>query len=223
MKRLASIFILTSTLVIGLRAGQSIQGPASDEFLGWNADRAQVIGRSMYEQGRVGGFFDTRILSTDRSYNYKLAATWLTPDVIRATARLRQIQSRLSVDATRQLVADATRSGETVILVEIDPREGSGVVPLTWEAFLQPSGASAEDNRVVPGRVAQELRDVPALAGTMRRNYDYDRFWVVFPLNTPDGATLLSNAVKEVELVVRIHDKEGRVRWTVPDSLRRLN
>jgi len=42
----------------------------------------------MYKQGRVGGLFDTRVLNTNRSFNYKRAGTGLTPDVIRATARL---------------------------------------------------------------------------------------------------------------------------------------
>ena len=41
----------------------------------------------------MGGWLDTRILSTEHSYNYKLRATWLTPEVIRATARLAQVQS----------------------------------------------------------------------------------------------------------------------------------
>ena len=40
--------------------------------------RAQAIGKAAYVQGRVGGIFDTRILKTERSYNYKLAATWMT-------------------------------------------------------------------------------------------------------------------------------------------------
>jgi len=84
----------------------------------------------MYEEGRVGGIFDTRILSTNRSYNYKLAAT-------------------------------------------------------------------------------------------LRRNFDYDRFWVVFPLTHADGTPVLPPDVREAELVVRIYEKEGRVRWSVPDSIRR--
>ena len=46
----------------------------------------------------MGGWLDTRILSTEHSYNYKLRATWLTPEVIRATARLAQVRNWLSVE-----------------------------------------------------------------------------------------------------------------------------
>ncbi len=35
----------------------------------------RVPARAAYADGRVGGWLDTRILSTDRAYNYKLAAT----------------------------------------------------------------------------------------------------------------------------------------------------
>ena len=77
----------------------------------------------------MGGRWNTRILSREHSYNYKLCATWLTPEVIRATARLAQVRNWLSVEETLALVAEAEAAGDTVILVEIDPREGSGVIP----------------------------------------------------------------------------------------------
>ena len=60
----------------------------SDAYLEWTEKQAVVTGKMMRSGGRVGGWLDTRILSTERSYNYKLRATWLTPEVIRATARL---------------------------------------------------------------------------------------------------------------------------------------
>jgi hypothetical protein len=186
----------------------------ADAYLTWTASQAESVGRSSYKPGRVGGLFDTRILKTERSYNYKLAATWLTPDVIRATARLNQLRSRLPEEAARALVAEAEDVEGTVVIVEIDPREGSGVIPNDWESFLQPRGRPDE---AVAGVVTPRLREVKALAGVMRRNYDYDRFWVVFP--TKD-ASYLRTDVQEVELVVRIHEKEGRVSWPMPSSLR---
>jgi hypothetical protein len=210
-----------ATAVVALAILASAHAPraqSADEYLSWSMSRAEAIGRSMFQRGRVGGVFDTRILSTNRAYNYRLAATWLTPDVIRATARLVQLRSRLSDDATRALVQEAEAAGDTVALVEIDPREGSGVIPPSWEAFLQPRDLP---DRVVAGTVASALRNVRALAGTMRRNYDYDQFWVVFPLTGTDGAPLFPTEAREAELVVRIHDKEGRVRWTIPDAFRR--
>jgi hypothetical protein len=64
-------------------------GPAADgdEFLTWNAARAEAIGRATYQKGRVGGFSDMRMLDTEGSYNYELAALWLTSEVVRAGAR----------------------------------------------------------------------------------------------------------------------------------------
>src|SRR5690606_34086712 len=146
--------------------------------------------------------------------NYKLAATWLTPDVIRAGARLLQLRSRLSDAETRALVAEAAAVPGTVVMVEIDPREGSGVIPNDWEAFLQPKG---RPDRAVRGVVNPRLRDVKALAGVLRRNYDYDRFWVTFPLDKEGSAVFSGPGL--AELVVRIHDKEGRVEGPVPAAV----
>jgi hypothetical protein len=136
--------------------------------------------------------------------------------VIKATARLLQLHNRTSDDDTRRIVAEALAAGDTVVMVEIDPREGSGVIPLDWEAFLRPAGA---DDRAVSGTKVAALRGVKSLAGVLRRNYDYDRFWVVFPLFEPNGEPLLAEGVSTVELVVRISDKEGRVSWPVPPSM----
>ena len=114
------------------------------------------------------GLIDTRILKTERSYNYKLAATWITPDVVRAVARLLQLQRRQTDDEARAMVKAGDEAGDTIIMVEIDPREGSGEISTDWSAFLQVKG---RPGRVVSGRVEPRLRDVPALAGVLRRNY----------------------------------------------------
>jgi len=188
-----------------------------DAYLSWSAKQAETVGQQSYQKGRVGSAFDLRLLKTDRAYNYKLAATWLTPDVIRATARLAQLRDRLSEGDTRALVKEGETAGGTVIMVEIDPREGSGVIPNDWQAFLQPRGRPGV---AVRGTMRPQLREVKALAGVLRRNYDYDRFWVAFPLIQPTGAALFSASDLEAELVVRIYDKEGRVAWSIPPSLR---
>jgi hypothetical protein len=91
------------------------QEPGPEPYLSWSASEAEAIGRASYKQGRVGGIFDMRGLKTERSYNYKLAATWLSPDVIRATARLLQLRSRLSDAETRGLVAEADPRDLTVV------------------------------------------------------------------------------------------------------------
>ena len=193
---------------------------ADESWLKWDAARAQAVGKAAHVQGRVGGIFDTRFLKTERSYNYKLAATWMTGDVIRATARTLQLTQRLPDADAQALVAEASAAGDTVVMVEIDPREGSGVIPNDWSAFLQPSTPKDREAKAIRGEMRPQLREVKALAGVMRRNYDYDRFWVVFPLTHQDGSPLFSAADAEAELVVRIADREGRVKWPIPASVK---
>jgi len=212
--RIGTLFVVLASAAAALLA-QS----APEDYFNWSASQAESIGRGLYEKGRVGGYFDTRLLKTERSYNYKLAATWLTPDVIRATARLEQLRRRLSVDQSRALVVAAESTGDTVIMVELDPREGAGVIPSDWVAFLRPVGTT-DSARTVTGVNTPKLREVPALAGVLRRNYDYDRFWVIFPLKTSSGQPLFSASDREAELVVGIYNQEGRVRWLIPESIR---
>ena len=192
----------------------------SDGYLSWNEQRVEAIGRSMRADGRVGGFFDTRILSTNRSYNYELRATWLTPEVIRASARLAQLSGFLSDDETKALVEEAESAGDTVVLVEIDPREGSGVIPSDWVTILQPKHPKGQIEGAVRRASLSRLRRVKALQGVLPRDYDYDLFWMVFPLVRPDGTRVFAESDREAELVVRINDKAGRVDWTIPRSIR---
>jgi hypothetical protein len=210
--RQAAALACTVACTISISAAQA---PDLDvAYLKWTGKQVDSIGKTAYRRGRVGGLWDTRGLKTERAYNYKLAATWLTPEVIRATARMHQLRSRLSDDETRALVAEAEAAGGTVIIVDIDPREGSGVIPTDWEAFLQPKDAP---DRALRGTVDRTLRDVKALGGVLRRNYDYDRFWVTFPLERGPNGTF--GAETTAELVVRIQNQEGRVELAVPASL----
>ena len=192
-----------------------------DAYLSWSEERAVTVVRSMRADGRVGGWLDTRILNTERSYNYKLRATWMTPDAIRASARLAQLAAYLSDDETRALVAEAESAGDTVVMVEIDPREGSGVIPLDWIALLQPKHPGGQVERPVRGQSNRNLRRVKALSSGLPREYDYDVFWVVFPLLHADGSATLPEGTAEAELIVRIYDKEGRVQWRIPASISR--
>ena len=217
---LAVVFLLSTIAPAG--GGQAHDAPpASDRsYLGWTASQAQQVGARLRVNGRVGGMLDLRVLHTEHSYNYKLRATWMTPDAIRAAARLAQLAGGLSSQQTEALVAEAEGVGGTVLLVEIDPREGSGVIPLDWTAFLGPKGSRPGEPSMVVGVQRPALREMRALSGIFRRDYDYDLFWVVFPLVRDSGDALLPDAVTEAELVVRIYDKEGRVTWPVPAFIR---
>lgn len=191
----------------------------TDEYLHWSAAQAEAAGSRMRQGGRVGA--GQGLIHTERATSYKLRATWLTPDVIRAKARLLQLSDRLSDEQTKKLVDEAEAAGQTVVLVEIDPREGSGVIPLGWQAFLQPKGLSPGAAGAVTGINTPALRDVKALAGVKKRDYDYDAFWIVFRLLNDSGEPIFSNGASDAELVVRIYDKEGKVSWLIPDSIRK--
>lgn len=209
--------LLASAVAIVSACAILVDAAQDEPYLTWTSKQAESIGTQGYQRGRVGGIWDTRGLKTERATNYKLAATWLTPDIIRATARLLQLRSRLPDAETRALVAEAEGIRATVIIVEIDPREGSGVIPNDWEAFLQPKGRSEAAAR---GTANPHLREVRALAGVLRRNFAYDRFWVTFPLTRSSGMPLFVPSDHSAELVVRIHDKEGRVEWPIPTAIR---
>lgn len=197
MKIIAAFALLVSTV-----AAQD----ASSNYHAWTAKQARDIGKALRVNGRVGGAFDLRVLKTERSYNYKLAATWITPEVVQATARLRELTLRLPTAETDAMVATAFKRDDLTFLVEIDPREGSGVIPLDWVAVLEADGNS------VRGVSHPELRDDPAFAGVVERNYDYERFWIRFPKSVNGKPSIPANA-STVDLVVRIAHKEGRVTW----------
>ena len=192
-------------------------GIAQDDYLRWDIKQAQKTGNSMSVNGRVGGVLDTRIISTSKSYNFKLKATWFTPEVIRATARYFQLRQGLSESATRALVEEAEAVDGTVIMVEIDPREGSGVIPLDWEAYLRPDGAEV----MTPAIKNNDLRKLKVFESVTPRDYSYERFWLVFPYVTPEDEKLFLPSTSKCALFIRINDKEGRVNWTIPDSIHR--
>jgi hypothetical protein len=204
--------------VLPTPAQNSAEAP-KDSYLLLGAKQAKEIGKMMRANGKVGG--GQGLLHTERAINYKLRATWLTPEIIRATARLLQLGNRLTDDQTRALVAEAEAVGQTVVMVEIDPREGSGVIPPDWQAFLQPKGLKADQSGAVAGINTPRLREIKALAGVMERDYSYDIFWVVFPLINEKGESLFADSVQEAELVVSIYGKEGKVSWPIPDSIRK--
>jgi hypothetical protein len=193
---------------------------ADDDYLQWDGKRARAVVLSQRVTGQVGKGLDFRVIQTDRSINYKLRATWMTPEAIRATARMRQLASGLSVGQTRRLVEDAEAAGEIVILVEIDPREGSGVIPGDWVALLGPREQSGVEVRQVAGVNSPKLRDLAALAAVAPRDYSFELFWLVFPLKTNEGKPVFTASDREAELSVRIQNRVGKVRWPIPEHLR---
>lgn len=175
--------------------------PIPEAYLTWTANQANTIGKSGRVNGRVGGAFDLRVIHTEHSYNYKLRATLMTPEVIRASARLEQLRLRLTDEQTRDLVREADSTNGLVALVEIDAREGSGVIPLDWRSSLRPKGAKEDSPWAIGGTSVPALRHVKALAGVSRRDYAYDIFWVVFPMTNRDGKLICERIPNTIELL----------------------
>jgi hypothetical protein len=189
-------------------------------YLTWTAKTVTAIGKQMRQKGKVGSSFALRGLNTQRAINYKLRATLMTPEMIRASARFHQLRNRLTDDQTRALVREAEDSGDLVVMIEIDPNEGSGVVPRNWRVFLQPKGLRPDTDGAISGIKAQHLRNVKALTGVFRRKYDYDVFMVAFPLVDENKKQLISPDIGAIEILVGIENSEGRVSWRMPESIR---
>ncbi len=196
------------------------QSSAREGYLSWTAAQAEKVGKEMRISDKVGPSFDLRLINTDKAINYKLRATWLTPEVIRASARLEQLRNRLSDQQTRELVAEAESAGDAVFLIEIDPREGSGVIPLDWRVILQPKDLKIGLPGAISGIKSPQLKRVKALSGVLRRDYDYDIFWVVFPLLDNDKKPVFGPDVTQVQLIVGIYGREGMITWQIPESVR---
>jgi len=206
----ARLALLAAAAAIHLAAQTPVHPDSS--YLRWDAKRAKDIALSMRQKGQVGKSLDFRVIHTERSFNFKLRATWFTPDVIRARARLVQLKERLSDDETRQLVAEAEQAADVIVLLEIDPREGSGIIPAGWTAFLEPKGPEAGAQASLRGTSNPKLKELKALAGGFTRDYAYDEFWMTFD-DAGDRESVRSPASPGMELVVQIHNKTGKVRW----------
>ena len=189
---------------------------AEDDFLPWDARQAKAIALATRVDGQAGKSLDFRVTGTDRSYNYKLRATWMTPEVIRAVARLQQFASAYR-RGDPQAGGGRRDRRRRVILVEIDPREGSGVIPSDWVALL-----GARPNRGPPRapcaasapRGCATSRRWPAARGAITPM----RFsgWCSRP--GEDGQPLFSRRQRGRTVTVRIHGKEGECAGRFPTT-----
>jgi hypothetical protein len=170
---------------------------------------------SMRAAGTVGGA-DFRVTATDHSYNYKLRATWITPEVAGAAGRLLTIVRGLDEKPASAAAAVAAKPESWFVLVELDPREGSGVIPNEWVARFGPKGEP--EHQIVGHPIAIE-GDWKTLLGAFPRDYAYDIFVVEFPRKHSDGSAVLPPGTGEAELSVRIYNKQGRAHWQIPVRL----
>jgi hypothetical protein len=207
-------------VLLGAASAPAQNSATADDYLTWDLKQAEKIGQSTVKEGRAGSSFDFRIMHQDKSFMYQVRATVFTPEVIRASARAEQIRNRLSAEETRDLVAEAESAGDLVMMIEIDPAEGSGVVPLDWRVFLQPGGFVPGSDGAVAGIKAPYLRNVKVFRGVAKRDYEYDVFWVIFPLLDKNEKPIFDDSVNSFELMVGIYKKEGKITWPISPSLR---
>lgn len=213
------IHILLAGMVI-LLSFTSIKAQ-SEDYLKWDLKQAEKVGKSNRTSGRTNNaapFY--RVMTRERAKYYQLRVTLFTPDVIRASARFQQLNNRLTNDQTKALVAQAEAVGDLVALVEVDPAEGSGVVPVDWRIFLQPGGFVVGNEGAVAGIKAPELRQMKLFSGVTRRDYEYDAFWVIFPLVDGNKKPFFGESVNTIEVSIGIESSEGKLSWTITPDLR---
>lgn len=93
-RMLVPFIFLYSTIVV-LPVLSRATGVTQDRsYLGRSEKQSIEIGKRMRQSGRVAG--ERSIFNTDRAHGYKIGATWMAPEVIRATVRLEQIHSKVS-------------------------------------------------------------------------------------------------------------------------------
>lgn len=194
-----TLFVIALTFA-GMASGQR----SRSEIAGISEKQARHVVSGFRKSGQVGKSFDLRITNTDRSYNYKLRATWVTSEVLKAAAKLLSSAQGLPEDRVHGLLAQFFTS-RTYVLVEIDPREGSGVIPRGWTSHF---GSPGDAEPQVQGTVVDtpEMRE---FLTAFPRDYAYDIFLVEFPVDLENWV----GANREFELTVRIYDKVGRVGW----------
>lgn len=209
------IICVISSVIVFAQSGESDTG-----YLSWNSKQIERVGKAHRKSDAIGKTLSFRVFDTERAYNYDLRVTLMTPEMIRASARFQQLRNRLSDDQTKALVKEAEEAGDLVAMIEIDPSEGSGVIPLDWRVFLQPKGLANDAEGAVAGVKSPHLRKVKALGGVFRRDYDFDLFFVSFPLVDENKEPLISPDLAEIEVYVGVYKSEGRVSWRLPESVR---
>lgn len=220
MARTCLTLILVLSLGLTSLAQQATPSNQKEDYLSWTSRQAFDIGRKWRMAGRIGWGLNLELIPRSETLFYDLRATLMTPEAIRAAARLEQLRRHLTDAETRELVSEAEKTDGLVALIEINPRQGSGVIPLDWRTTLQPKGAKEDSPLAIAGTSMPELRHLKALATVGPRDYAYDVFWVVFPMRDRQGKLIWETPPDAIELVVGIRDKQGRVSWRVNDSLR---
>ena len=209
----------TLILLLFLCSASIAQQSQNQDYLSWTSRQAFNIGTKWRVAGRVGWGSRSNPFSSENCF-YDVRATLMTAEAIRAAARLEQLRRHFTDAETQELVMEAEKIDGLVAIIEINPREGSGIIPLTWNALLQPKGAKEGSPLSILGINRPDLRQFRALTTVAPRNYDYDVFWLVFPMKDREGKGIWDTPPDTIEIVINIGEKHGRMCWRVNDSLR---
>ena len=210
---------LTLIAFLCLSSASIAQQIQNEVYLSWTSKQAFNIGTKWRVAGRVGWGPRLDPFSSENCF-YDVRATLMTSEAIRAAARLDQLRRHFTDAETHELVMEAEKVAGLVVVIEINPREGSGIIPLTWHAILQPKGAKEDSPLAILGINRPDLRQFRALTTVASRNYNYDVFWVVFPMTDRQGKLIWETPPEVIEIVINIGDKHGRMSWRINDSLR---
>ena len=200
--RLALLLLLGR--IVGAQIDESLLGSLSNK-------KAVSILESERSNGRVGGAWDFRVTNTDRSFNYKLRATPISARVATALAHLLVNAKGIQPSEARATVSSLLEGGYYYLMIELDPREGSGVIPSDWTARL------GNEKNSESGHICEKLPDTGPWAQIIRafpRDYAYDAFLV--RVARVDGGKPIITSGLPVELRVHIENKSGTVRWNTP-------
>jgi hypothetical protein len=209
----------TLILLVSLCSASIAQQSQNQDYLSWTSRQAFNIGTQWRVAGRVGWGSRSNPFASENCF-YDVRATLMTAEAIRAAARLEQLRRHFTDAETQELVMEAEKIDGLVAIIEINPREGSGIIPLTWHAILQPKGAKEGSPLSILGINRPDLRQFRALTTVAPRNYDYDVFWLVFPMKDREGKSIWETPPDTIEIVINIGEKHGRMSWRVNDSLR---
>jgi hypothetical protein len=61
---------------------------------------------------------------------------------------------------------------------------------------------------------------VKVFRGVTKRDYEYDVFWVAFPLLDKNNKPVFGEQVSTIELFIGFYKKEGKITWPISTSLR---
>jgi hypothetical protein len=183
-----------------------IPGPVTAPFLRWSEADARRVVQGARQTGTAGSrLWDGRVKDTHRSSRYKVRAILWTPRALRAAARLVQLRERLSNAETLALLAAVESRPLHVASIEIDPIEGSGVLPHDeTRFFLQRPGDESASVRAVE---ATDITGLPLFHKFEKRDWAYELLVTAFPRALESGEPLAAAGAAALELVVEIGGK----------------